>query len=257
MATGYKIHQFLGITGYLIAPWLATTADAKVAVRHSAGVQPWRDSDVHLHETAVECFLVCQGQLRLLIAEVHITLNPGEFAMIHPQIPHAVTSGEGSIEHFVIRAPAINDRISLYKLIDNDPAICFEDQRVLAGEWGCRVALKNGRFQNCWLLGTGTALFTTPHISLAYLSFATHHDANKDMNARQKMHRHQCAFEYYAVIQGTKTVQFEKEQVRVQSGEILEIPPGAWHVVTAREAPYQGMTFRVPAGGGDKELWTS
>jgi len=49
------------------------------------------------------------------------------------------------------------------------------------------------------------------------------------------------------VLKGSKILQIEDELVKVDPGEILEVPPMFRHNVYRREAPYEGFTIRVPA----------
>jgi len=40
--------------------------------------------------------------------------------------------------------------------------------------------------------------------------------------------------------------------VEIRPGEILELPPQVRHTLYGRQAPYEGLTFRVPGGFDDK-----
>lgn len=113
-------------------------------------------------------------------------------------------------------------------------------------DWGYRIPLDDARNRNCWLIGLGVARFHSPHFLLAYLDFPTEEAANAGLGTRHRLHLHERSWEYYVVLQGTKTLRIEDELVTFQAGEMVEVPPGARHTLHGRQAPYRGLTFRVP-----------
>ena len=48
------------------------------------------------------------------------------------------------------------------------------------------------------------------------------------------------------MLEGVKSIQVESETVSLEAGEMLEVPPGAKHVLVGRVAPYRGFSSRVP-----------
>jgi hypothetical protein len=52
----------------------------------------------------------------LLLEGAFFTLKPGEALMVKPQIPHAVMGGRGTIEHFILRMPAMDGRQTTEKV---------------------------------------------------------------------------------------------------------------------------------------------
>jgi mannose-6-phosphate isomerase-like protein (cupin superfamily) len=237
-------HRFGGRTGYILAP--GQYANGLVALGHTATVPPWTDPDVHRHETAEEYFFLQEGQLRFWIAGVLLALRANELLMVRPQIAHAIVGGDGTIEHFGIRAPAPADRQSVGRIPQNLPRLSGEDQRELCADWGYRVSLTEARNQNCWLVGLGEARLHSPNLSLAYLNFPTHEAANAGLGTRHRLHLHRRSWEYYVVLEGTKTLLIEDQLVTLEPGELLEVPPGVRHTLYGRQAPYHGFTFRVP-----------
>jgi len=245
-------YTFAGQTGYLITPQNA--GHALLALRHSAGVDPWQDTGLHFHSVAEEYYLLLQGELDFIISNHLLKLRPRQVLLIWPGIPHAVAGGQGPIEHFVLRAPAPEDRQStgglpslLAPLPDWEPGFLQE-------KWGTRIPLEEPHHQNCWLFGSGSARITTRHLALAYLDFATHEAANAGIGTRHRLHWHRKAWEYYAVFAGSKTLQIEDEMVTIRPGEILAVPPGTRHTLASRQAPYRGMTFRVPLPESDDKV---
>ena len=230
-----------------MAPWISGVTHELVTIRHSAGVPPWTDQDVHLHKGSEEYYFLFRGGLRLLVAGSVFTLKPYEVLMVRPQVSHAVVGGDGPIEHFVLRMPATDDRQTL----DRIPPGLFpsgdESKRELRLDGGCRVPLTEAKYQNCWLFGVGQARFRSDRMCLAYLNFPTDESADAgNRNHRHRLHLHQRSWEYYTVLRGTRVLQVEDEPVEIHAGETLEVPPGVKHVLRATRTPFEGFSFRVP-----------
>lgn len=166
--------------------------------------------------------------------------------MVRPTIPHAVIGGIGPIKHFVFRAPAAAD----WQTQNEMPEFYFvpesQDQREVLKEWGFRCSLRSHQNMNCWLTGIGSARNWSTDFLFAYLDYPTYEEANAGIGARHKLYLHKSSWEYYAVLEGEKTLQIETEMVSVKAGELLEVPPGVKHFMAGRKAPYRGLTFRVP-----------
>jgi mannose-6-phosphate isomerase-like protein (cupin superfamily) len=248
----YTRYTFRDHTGYVVAPWISDAAHDWVAIRHSASVQPWVDGDVHLHTDAEEYFFVLKGELRLLVGSAVFTIKPYEALLVRPEVPHSIVGGKGPIEHFVLRAPAIDDRQSVAKTPVAPPPAAEETNRALHLDWGCRVPLTEGRYQNCWLFGFGQARFLSAHTCLAYLDFPT--DGSLDASWPRsrtrhphRLHLHRESWEYYVVLVGQQTLEIEDHRVEINAGEILEVPPGVRHVARAVQTPHKGFTVRVPS----------
>ena len=245
----YTLHSFVGRSGH-IAP--TDTAHQLVTIGHTAHVAPWRDPSIHSHEHAEEYYLLLNGELELLVAGFLITLKPREILMVRPQVPHAIVAGAGMIEHIGIRAPASRDKQPAGEIPRPLPAATQEQERELQCNWGCRVPLQATMNQNCWLFGVGSVRFASAQLTFAYLNFPTVEEASAGIGTRHRLHLHKRSWEYYVVLQGTKTLQIENEIVEIRPGEILEVPPQLKHTLYGRQAPYEGFTFRVPAGFDDK-----
>lgn len=243
-------HHFRDHTGYLIHPDLGS-AHTLLALGHTAYVAPWQDGAMHVHDLAEEAFLLLQGRLTFIVADFLITLQPDELLLIRPGISHAIVGGEGKIEHIGLRAPALNDKRERGAL-PQDLKLTYEESRLVMGEWGFRVPLAESQHQNCWLLGAGQALFASEHMSLAYLNFPTAEAANAGLGTRHQLHFHRQSWEYYLVLQGSKTLQIEGKLTTIQTGELLEVPPYVRHTLHSRGAPYRGITIRVPVRLNDK-----
>lgn len=242
--TGHSRLAFREFSGYLLHPeWCE---HGLLSIRHSAQVEPWRDGDLHFHQASEEYYLLLQGQLLIFLDGWALDLRAGEMLLVKPGVAHAVLGGAGRIEHFGFRAPARNDRSSLGPPPTSIPSVLYADQRELAGDWGCRVDLHQPANQNCWLFGLGKARFHSSDFLFANLNFPTMSEANAGLGTRHRLHLHAHSWEYYAVLEGTKTLQVEAEEVTLQPGELLVVPPGVRHALLRRQAPYRGFTFRVP-----------
>jgi mannose-6-phosphate isomerase-like protein (cupin superfamily) len=237
-------YAFARTTGYILPP--GQCAGGLVALGHTASVLPWIDPDVHTHETAEEYFLVRQGRLRFWVAGISLSLCADELLMVRPRIPHCIVGGDGPIEHFGLRAPAPADRQSVGRIPRDLPELSSEGRRELCQGWGYRVPLGDIRNQNCWLIGLGQARFPSRHLLLAYLDFPTHEAANAEQGTRHRLHLHEQSWEHYVVLEGSKTLLVDGQLVKLEPGELLQVPPGVPHTVYRRQAPYKGFTFRVP-----------
>ena len=222
-----------------------------ISIGHTALVPPWSDANIHQHQSSEEFYLLLQGQLHLVIHDFRISLHRGELLMVKPGVPHAVIGGAGAIEYFGIRAPACDDKQVVGELVTHVPLVS-EDERLISAEWGHRIPLEMPQHQNCWLVGAGAALFASQNLALASLDFPTQESANAGIGTRHQLHFHQRSWEYYSVLKGEKVLFIEGEQVIIQAGETLAVPPQVKHTLYSRQAPFQGFTIRVPVGLDDK-----
>jgi len=240
----YTLYPFQRHSRYILSP--RNTAHEWVALRHTAHVKPWVDPGLHIHENSEEYYFLLHGELWLLVAGSLLALKAEEILMIRPDVPHAIVGGEGWIEHFGIRAPAPSDKRTVGEIPNGLPPLGEERERELRRDWGYRIPLQDARNHNCWLIGLGAARFHSPHLLLAYLDFPTVEAASAGLGTRHRLHLHRESWEYYAVLQGTKTLLVGDEIVTIEAGQILEVRPQVSHVLYGRQAPFRGFTFRVP-----------
>jgi mannose-6-phosphate isomerase-like protein (cupin superfamily) len=240
---------FQGRSGYIVEP--GNTEHGLLALGHSVTPRAWSDPGPHLHTRAEEFYYVRQGEVRLSVGGERLTVQADELLMVRPGVPHAVLGGTAPIEHFGIRAPAAADK----QPAETVPSVAIVDDgdtRDLKREWGCRVSLRRAAHHNCWLLGHDAAQFEARHLALAYLNFPTREAANAGLGTRHRLHYHERSWEYYAVLQGRKTLRIEDDLVDIEAGDLLEVPPGVRHTLHRRAAPFEGFTIRVPVEPGDK-----
>lgn len=241
-------YTFSGHTGYVVAPWISNASHDKVAIRHSANVDPWKDNDIHLHGNSEEFYFLLAGKLWILVDDKLITLEPNEFLQVRKNIPHAVVKGDGKIEHFVIRIPASDDKRVCGKSPAEMPGSVVQGkERELHEDWGNRVSIENEENRDCWLFGIGQAKFYSPQMCLAYMRYSTQEVANEYKKSYHHCyHAHLESWEYYTVLEGAKILRVEDEYIAVNAGEILEVPPGVKHIFHELKAPFEGFTFRTP-----------
>ena len=239
-----NLYSFRGCTGYLIHPQ-KTGAAAPIALGHTASVSSWQDGDVHFHALAEELFILLQGELRFLVDETVLGLRSGEMLVVRPSVSHAILDGAGIIEHFGLRAPAVDDRHSIGQMPSSLPGLSQEEPRELREEWGCRIPLSSDGNQNCWLLGGGGARFACDHLALAYDHLQTA-EAAAAFRDRDQLHAHTDSWKYSVVVKGQMTVQVDVRLVTVEAGNLLEVPPGVCHTVRDRQTPFAGFTVRAP-----------
>ena len=240
-------YTFAGQTGYIIAPWLPGATHNRVAVRHSANVHPWADETIHFHEDSEEYYFLRSGRLWLLVNNQTLTLEPNEFLQIRENVPHAIVKGEGVIEHFILRIPAVDDKQVIGILPERVPLLAKETKGSVQEKWGCRVSVDKRANRDCWLFGIGQARFYSPRICLAYMRYEDQDTANgyKD-SYHHCYHAHIHSYEMYVVLKGSKTLRVEDHFITVKGGEILAVSPGTKHVFHEMKAPFEGFTLRTP-----------
>lgn len=243
----YIKYTFNNYNGYLAAPWLPDATQDVVAIRHSAGVNPWRDDSVHLHESSEEFYFLRSGKYWLWVGEELVSLQPNEFLQVRAGVPHAVVRGEGLIEYFVLLFPPIDDKQALGELPRNLPQPLQEEGRGLVKQWGCRVSIEERANRDCWLFGVGQAKLHSPHMCLAYMRYPTQEDTDRyGTSYHHCYHAHLESWEFYTVLRGVKVLRVDDEIVPVVAGEILAVHPGAKHIFHEMVAPFEGFTFRTP-----------
>jgi mannose-6-phosphate isomerase-like protein (cupin superfamily) len=205
-----------------------------------------------VHRESEEYYILLQGELQFVVAGSAIGLRAREILIVRPRVPHAVVGGRGPIEHFGLRAPALEDKRPVRELHERHASATEERGRALREKWGYRIPLETAENQNCWLIGAGKARFHSSHLVLAYLDLRTAEAANAGIGTRHRLHFHEKSWEYYAVLKGTKILQIEDQIVTAEAGDILEVPPRVRHTLRERQAPYEGFTFRVPVELDDK-----
>lgn len=245
-SNSYSRFDFQNATGYVIRH-----PQGLIAVGHTASISPWNDPNVHQHTQSEEYYFLRKGQLEFLARDFQLTLHPNEILMVKPGVPHAILGGTGRIEHFGIRAPALDDKQIVGELETDLPRLS-EDERLITEEWGNRIPLDRTGHKNCWLFGVGSALYRSQHLIMAYLDFPTHETANAGIGTRHQLHLHQKSWEYYTVLEGEKTLLIEDTHVTIRAGEMLVVPPNVAHTLHGRTAPYLGFTIRVPIELNDK-----
>jgi len=242
----HSVFNFTSTTGYIV-----THPQKLFAIGHTASISSWSDPNVHLHTHSEELYFLRQGRLQFQIQDFQLSLHPNEMLMVKAGVPHAVLGGTGRIEHFGIRAPALNDKLVVGEL-EKDLPTASEDTRLVSRTWGHRIPLDLPQHKNCWLIGSGAALYESQHLILAYLDFPTAEAANAGIGTRHQLHSHRRSLEYYTVLQGSKTLQIEEELLTIRPGEILVVPPDVKHTLHSRRAPFLGFTIRVPVELDDK-----
>ncbi|MCP4356513.1 MAG: cupin domain-containing protein [Chloroflexi bacterium] len=240
-----QLYEFRDRSGYVIQQEV-------LALGHTAVVPPWFDSNIHIHTTAYEYYILWQGELHFLVDGQALKLHAPEILVVKPQVPHAIVGGVGPVEHFGLRVPGIHDKQVVADLPSVLSPFECEEERLLQADWGYRIPLADPAHQNWWVLGVHEAIFHSPLLAMAYLNFATAEESFVHAD-RNQLHYHRASWEYYLALRGSITLQVEDNQMVLNAGEILSVPPGVKHCVIGRTVPYQGLTLRTPVQG-DKVL---
>jgi len=241
---GYAKYYAAGVSGYLVSP--PESRHALLTIRHTAGVPPWSDDGLHVHSESEEYYLLLHGELQINVAGHLYSLLPREMLGVRAAVPHAVVRGQGAIEHFGFRAPAVPDREIVAGGHFGVSEAEWAGPRDITMPWGFRASFSERSNCNCWLVGKGEATHHSDDFLFAFLDFPTSDQATAGLGTRLRMHAHTQSWEYYLCLEGSKTLQVNEDTVEVQEGEIVEVHPGARHNVIDRRAPYIGATFRVP-----------
>ncbi|MGB3329466.1 MAG: cupin domain-containing protein [Thermomicrobiales bacterium] len=73
---------------------------------------PWSDPDMHMHTEGDEAYLVLEGSITLLIEDERVRVSAGEVCFVAAGTFHALIDVTPPYRGFVIRAPAIDDKVS-------------------------------------------------------------------------------------------------------------------------------------------------
>lgn len=241
----HTCYTFTGKTGTLLGGWLGWSPHGLMVLYHSAKQSAWSDPAIHMHSMSEEYYLVRQGCLHILVDELLLDLRPDELLFVKAGTPHAIIGGKGSIEHFGLRAPDRRDKVVVRPLPADTPPMQDGDREMI-DKWGARIPLYQQKNQNCWLLGSGTALHVSNHLSLAYMLYDNDAPANDGIGTRFRTHLHQFSWEYYIVLQGSEVLEIDGKLVDNPSGSIISVAPGTPHNLHSRQTPFSGLTLRVP-----------
>lgn len=72
---------------------------------------PWIDPSPHLHSGSDEAYIVLNGMISLDIEGELVTVSAGEVCFVPTGVFHAVISVETPYRGFVVRAPALQDKV--------------------------------------------------------------------------------------------------------------------------------------------------
>lgn len=77
---------------------------------------------MHMHAVGDEAYLVLDGSITLLIEDEQVAVGPGEICLVPAGTFHALTEVTPPYRGFVIRSPAIDDKVSRpYDVPDAQP----------------------------------------------------------------------------------------------------------------------------------------
>lgn len=84
----------------------------RLQILYNSRNTPFQDPGMHLHAQGDEAYLVLQGGLMLIIEEEHVYVGAGEICFVPAGTSHALVQVITLYRGFVIRAPAVEDKIS-------------------------------------------------------------------------------------------------------------------------------------------------
>ena len=232
----HQKYRFQGRTGYLIHPTLGNV-HTRLALSHTAGLDPWQDTGLHFHCAAEEAFFLVSGRLDFVVADSLITLHPNEFLLIQPGVPHAIVGGEGKIEHFGIQAPAGDEKQAAGPL-PQGLSLSHEDDRRVIEEWGQRIPLYWPKHH----VSASRDFFQ--HMSLGHFNLPM---ADIYLQTYHRLPLERESWMYYLVIEGSQTLGIKRESITIEAGELLEVPPRVRPKTHSLEIPCWGITIGVPA----------
>jgi mannose-6-phosphate isomerase-like protein (cupin superfamily) len=73
---------------------------------------PWSDPGMHSHTVSDEAYLVLEGDITLVIEDERVVVGPGEICFVPAGTFHALTHVTTPYRGFVIRGPALDDKIT-------------------------------------------------------------------------------------------------------------------------------------------------
>ena len=72
---------------------------------------PWVDPAPHVHRESDEAYMVLRGTIALNIGQDRVIVSAGEICFVPAGVAHAVVNVEVPYRGFVIRAPALSDKV--------------------------------------------------------------------------------------------------------------------------------------------------
>jgi mannose-6-phosphate isomerase-like protein (cupin superfamily) len=73
----------------------------------------WVDPGPHAHQISDECFIVLRGSIVVQVEDERVVIGPGEFCCFPRGLFHAVVEVHPPVETLMIRAPSVDDKVSL------------------------------------------------------------------------------------------------------------------------------------------------
>jgi len=85
---------------------------------------PWSDPGMHKHTASDEAYMVLEGDITLMIEDERVIVGPGEICFVPAGVFHALIHVTPPYRGFVIRAPALDDKVSrdFAETVEQDPA---------------------------------------------------------------------------------------------------------------------------------------
>lgn len=240
-------YEFKGKSGYI-----AKTPGNLLGLGHTALLDPWTDPEIHYHEKAEEFYLILRGRMFLLVNKYLIDLLPNEILLVRANINHTVIAlGDKKIEHLGFRRPFIDDKVKTGSIPDTIPELSFTEEREIIKDEFVRIPLENPNNTNWWLFGYGSAKINSENIIWLAMDVKDVDQFNS-INYDEQKHSHSDSWEYYGVIMGTDILEIEGKEVKIQAGQIIEVPPSVCHRRKGLEYPFRGFTMRAPLNMEDK-----
>ena len=178
-----------------------------------------------------------------VVAGRFISLRPRELLAIPAQVPHAVIGGRGRIEHFGIRTPYVDDKVTIAALPATRPPELDETQRTVMGDWGQRLALRSPEFQNCWLDGGDRARYASAYFSMMYLNFGVQGQDILFPGEQAGNSENSQISTLYVVLRGSLTLKNRDQTLLIEAGQILHVIPGTVCTVAPSATPFEGLAL--------------
>ncbi len=224
--------------------------------RKSTKTRLWKESQIHSHSLSTEIYFVLEGQMDILVNDKLISIIPNKLLLVNRNVPHLMAGGKSPLSHIVIKVPHQNDERKVHQELTLDhlkKITQTSSTSNLDPKEGFLIDLTAPQNQNCWVLGLGSAIYSTPELSLAYMNLKSIDDYYKT-NHKDTNHHHKYIEEWYLTITGSQLIQIDNTKLELTPLKLLRIKQGVQHRLLKYNYPFQGITFRSPALIDDKVI---
>ena len=203
-------------------------------------------TEAHVHHHHADAFYVLEGELLVLLGDDELTLRPGDFVLVPPDVVHGFRTGPSPARYLNIHAPGLGFDAYLRGELGDD----FDQHDPPAGggrppsEATVLGAGEGRRLE----LGDSTAVIKAG-AGDALGSFALMEDDLAPGFPGPVLHQHERMTDSFYVLEGELTIQLGETPTGVPAGGYALVPPHNAHTFAgAAGSPVRALNLMAPGG---------